>query len=131
MAMTKWMSKITLTVALISFFAASMCLAEDANAPAAKPIPTVTTMRGTVGVVKDANGITAVNLTTDDKVVHNFVLDSESKALAKYDGKAVSASVMKKDGQLWVVSFKPADKSSSKPTTKPAPKPAPKPKPKP
>jgi len=119
-----------LVAAAISIFAASMVLAADANAPAApKPAPAPTpapapapmTMKGTVSVVKDANDvITAVKLTTEDKVVHNVVLDKEGKELgSKMAGKEVEAQVVKQGADVKVVSYKLVEKAAEKPAEKP------------
>jgi hypothetical protein len=128
--MTNGIFRVMLVAAAISIFAASMVLAADANAPAApKPAPAPTpapapapmTMKGTVSVVKDANDvITAVKLTTEDKVVHNVVLDKEGKELgSKMAGKEVEAQVVKQGADVKVVSYKLVEKAAEKPAEKP------------
>jgi hypothetical protein len=134
MEMSKGIFRIVLVLALMGMFAVSTILAADANAPAEKkpaPVPTVMPMKGTVSAVKDANGVvTAVKLTTEDKVAHNLLLDDESKDLArKMDGKETTVHVMKKEnGELKVVSFKTAEKAAPKQAPKAPAKPKAKPK---
>jgi hypothetical protein len=137
--MTNGIFRVMLVAAAISIFAASMVLAADANAPAAPkpvpapapapkpapapapaPAPVPVAMKGTVSVTKDANDVvTAVKLTTENKVVHNVVLDKEGKELGKLAGKEVEAQVIKQGVNIKVVSFKPVEKAAEKPAEKP------------
>jgi hypothetical protein len=108
-----------LVAVAVSVFAASAVFAAEANAPAGpKPAPAPITVKGTVSVVKDANGlVTAVKLTTEDKVVHNVVLDKEGLKLGnEADGKEVEAQAINKKGtNLKVLSFKVVEKAAEKP----------------
>lgn len=120
--MTNGIFRVMLVAAVMSIFAASMVLAAEAGAPAAPkpaPAPAPMTVKGTVSVVKDANDvITAVKL-TEDKVVHNVVLDKEGLELAKVAGKEVEAQIIKKGADVKVVSFKVVEKAAEKPAEKP------------
>ncbi len=121
--MTNGIFRVMLVAAVMSIFAASMVFAAEAGAPAEpKPAPAPAPMmvKGTVSVVKDAGGmITAVKLTTEDKVVHNVVLDKEGMELAKADGKEVEAEIIKQGADVKVVSFKVVEKVVEEPAEEP------------
>jgi maltose-binding protein MalE len=108
------MFRVMIVAVAVSFLAATVVFAAEANAPAEKPAekPAPMTVKGTVSVVKDANGVvTAVKLTVaEEKVVYNVTLDKEGMELAKMDGKEVEAQVIKKGADVNVISFKPVEK---------------------
>jgi len=106
--------RVMLAAVAVSVLAASVGFAADANAPAEKPA--LITVKGVVSVVKDANGVvTAVKLTTADKVVSNVIMDKVAMDMAKADGKEVEAQAMKHGADLMVVSFKVVEKAPEHP----------------
>ena len=102
MLTTKRMIGMVLVAAAVTVLMASVVLA-DANAPA-KPEPTVK-IEGTVSVVKDANEIKEIKVTTKDKGVFNVVLNEKGKALGeRMAGKeaVVHGIVTEKNKEKWI-----------------------------
>lgn len=123
--MSKGILRVVLVAVAMGVFAVSAVMAADVNAPAApkplpKPAPAPVELKGIVSAVKDANGVvTAVKLTTVDKVVHNVVLDKEGMELGKLAGKEVDAQIIKKGPDVKVLFFKVVEKAAEKPVEKP------------
>ncbi len=110
-----------LVAAAATVLMASVVLA-DANAPA-KPKPLVK-IEGAVSVVKDANAIKEVKVTTKDKGVFNVVLNEKGKELGKrMAGKEaiVHGTVTEKNGEKWidVHAFNPVPPKGPKSSEKP------------
>lgn len=102
MLTTKRMIGMVLVAAAATVLMASVVLA-DANAPA-KPKPPVK-IEGAVSVVKDANTIKEVKVTTKDKGVFYVVLNEKGKSLGKkMSGKeaVVHGTVTEKNGEKWI-----------------------------
>jgi hypothetical protein len=115
--MTNLIFRIILTSVAVSLVAASVGIADDANAIAEKPRNV--TIKGVVSVIKNDKGaIMAVNLTTEDKVANNVALDKIGMDLAKADGKNVEAQAIKLRTDLIVISFKVIEKATEKPAEK-------------
>ncbi len=123
MLTTKRMIGMVLVAAAATVLMASVVLAE-ANAPAkTAPKPPVK-IEGAVSVVKDANEIKEVKVTTKDKGVFNVVLNERGKALGRTLGgkeAVIHGAVSEKNGEKWidVHAFNPPrperPKSSEKP----------------
>jgi hypothetical protein len=77
--------------------------AADANKPK-KERPGMDMVKGTVAVTKDANGISAIKITTKDNMVYNVMMDEKGKELAKHDGKEVGVHgvITKKNTENWI-----------------------------
>jgi len=117
-----------LVAAVATALMVSVVLAE-ANAPPTKPeMKPPVKIEGTVSVVKDANEIKEVKVTTKDKGVFNVVLNEKGKALGRTLGgkeAVVHGTVSEKNGEKWinVHAFNPPrpemPKSPEKPKSEP------------
>lgn len=123
MLTTKRIIGMVLVAAAATVLMASVVLAE-ANAPAKTAPKPPAKIEGAVSVVKDANEIKEVKVTTKDKGVFNVVINEKGKALGKrMAGKEaiVHGTVTEKNGEKWidVHAFNPVlpkgPKSSEKP----------------
>jgi hypothetical protein len=104
MLTTKRMIGMVLVAAVTTALMASVVLAEANAPPKPEPKPPVK-IEGTVSVVKDANEIKEVKVTTKDKGVFNVVLNEKGKALGKaMAGKetVVHGIVSEKNGEKWI-----------------------------
>jgi hypothetical protein len=104
MLTTKRMIGMVLVAAAATVLMASVVLA-DANAPPKpEPKPPVK-IEGMVSVIKDANEIKEIKVTTKDKGVFNVVLNEKGKELGKMmAGKevVVHGTVTEKNGEKWI-----------------------------
>ena len=104
MLTTKRMIGMLLVAAAATVLMASVVLAEP-NAPAKTAPKPLAKIEGAVSVVKDANEIKEVKVTTKDKGVFNVVINEKGKALGRrMAGKeaAVHGTVTEKNGEKWI-----------------------------
>jgi Rieske Fe-S protein len=104
MLTTKRTIGMVLVAAAATALMASVVLAE-ANVPAKAPPKPLAKIEGAVSVVKDANEIKEVKVTTKDKGVFNVVLNEKGKALGtRMAGKeaVVHGTVSEKNGEKWI-----------------------------